>query len=104
MIAPLMGISVLIIHFCQFKKIKQLFKSIKDNKWVWLVVVLTGFLSLPILISMRNPEVSQRFAETSIFSNLDIIIESNQLKELAGNTFWSKIIYHRYILFAQLII
>ena len=70
-----------------------------------LVPTLTFLLLLsPLLINMTSNTVTNRFTTTSIFSDLDVIIQSNQLKELSGNSFLSRIVYHRYLLFGKEII
>lgn len=58
-------------------------------------------LLVPIMLSLRSPQVTQRFAETSIFSNLDIIIESNNAKAQLANSPLSALAYHRYVLFGR---
>jgi len=92
MIAPLLGLSLAILWF---KK--------KQKKWTQLIVpaVMALILVSPIIFSLGNPQLSQRFTETSIFSDLAIIEESNLRKERAGNTFLSRVIYHRHLLFTK---
>lgn len=57
----------------------------------------------PLVWAVLNNDVSitHRFQETNIFSDITIIEKSNHLKDLAGNTWSSKIFYHRYVLFAE---
>jgi hypothetical protein len=75
---------------------------IKRNFSQILLLVFTALiLLLPIILSLGSQTTNQRFAETSIFSDLAVIEQSNQLKDLADNVWWSKIIYHRYLLFGR---
>jgi 4-amino-4-deoxy-L-arabinose transferase-like glycosyltransferase len=69
-------------------------------------ILLAVFLVLlsPISISLGDATTSQRFRETSIFSDITVIEESNQLKELSGNTLQSRILYHRHVLFGAKIL
>ncbi len=69
------------------------------------VLVISGLLAVallgPFILSLGSKTTSQRFAETSIFSNLDIIIESNQrIAELDGSPL-ARLMYHRYVLFGR---
>lgn len=103
-IAPLLGMTILLFYLFNFKNLAQLKKQVILDYKIWLVTILVGLMTLPLLLSMTDPTVSQRFAETSIFSNLSVIEKSNQLKELAGNSIFARIIYHRYLLFAREIV
>lgn len=53
-------------------------------------------LMLPIMQQLGSPIITQRFHETSIFSNPEPVLLSNQLREEHGNTWWARLIYHRY--------
>jgi hypothetical protein len=99
MVSPLLGIG-LFFYWTQF--FSGSFKTKLHNCMpAVLSGVLTVVLLLPILLSLQSPQVTQRFAETSVFSQLSIIEKSNAYKELAGNSFLSRILYHRYLLFGQ---
>jgi hypothetical protein len=101
-IAPLVGVMVALSWLYELKQDKQsltaLFKQLSIPALLGLV------LMAPILIALSSPQVTQRFAETSIFSQLDVIIESNEAKNKAGNSFLSSLFYHRYLLFGREII
>lgn len=88
LIAPLLGVGIIIPWLLTFKK---------DI----LKILGTGFVSvvllLPLIFSLGNKTTSQRFAETSIFSDLTILEESNRLIAEDGNTFTAKIFHHRYL-------
>ena len=68
-----------------------------------LAGLLAMALGWPLVTQFNSPIIKQRFAETSIFQRLDVIIESNQLREAANYAWWSRLIYHRYWLFTKLI-
>lgn len=91
-IAPMLGISLAIL-------------ALTKSHFNWRVFLLPGLLAFvllsPILKSLSNPVINHRFAETSIFSSLEVIEQSNQAKALAGDTVLSKIMYHRYVLFGK---
>jgi hypothetical protein len=82
-----------------------------DSSWrhfiqtKWRPILVTGgvaaLLLLPLIMSFGSPQTSQRFAETSIFSNVEIINESNQRIEVAGGSMISRVLYHRWILFGR---
>ncbi len=90
-IAPLLGLGLA-------------FLWLRDKK-EWSKLLIPGFVALilisPILLSLGSNQTSQRFTETSIFSDLSIIEESNSRKQQAGNTFLSRVFYHRYLLFSK---
>lgn len=94
-VAPLLGLSLVILW-------------IKNNRQNWTYIFITAGIAVilfsPILLSLGKKTTTQRFAETSIFSNLAIIEESNARKAAAGNTLMSRIVYHRYLLFGKQII
>ncbi len=59
------------------------------------------FLISPLLLAINNPKVSDRFKTTSVFNDLNVIKESNQLQEEAGYSLTSRIFYHRYLLYTK---
>lgn len=80
------------------KKSKQIFFSL-------LIPVLINIVTfLPLLVNFNNRSVNNRFAETSIFSNLEVIETSNSYKDFHDNNFLAKIFYHRYYLFTKIIL
>jgi 4-amino-4-deoxy-L-arabinose transferase-like glycosyltransferase len=92
-IAPLLGLS-LGLWFVSQKRLEGI-----KNLLVPGIVILS--LLIPLFQSLRSNTVTQRFAETSIFSDLSVIEESNERKSHAGNTFFSSLMYHRYVLFGR---
>lgn len=71
----------------------------KHTRWLVSSVILAILCTGPILLNVRNPEVTKRAAETGMFSDLGPIQESNAMKEAEGNSLVSRILYHRYVLF-----
>lgn len=65
-------------------------------RFVFPAVVTAIILTSPIILNLKNPVVSQRFAETSHFSQSSAVPVVNQLRAQAGNTPLARIIYHRY--------
>jgi len=89
-IAPLLGLGLVIM-------------AKLNKKQVVLGAGLALLLISPILLNLNNKSTAQRFAETSIFSNLAIIKESNASQAAQPNLL-GKIFYHRYVLFSREII
>ncbi len=75
----------------------------RAKRWRQLVVPIIVFILMlsPLITNIFTNQVTNRFVTTSIFSNLEIIIQSNQLKEIAGNNLLARLFYHRYLLFAK---
>lgn len=68
---------------------------------------IVALLMLPLLFGLLNPNssaITQRYKETGITSDLDIISISNQLKADADNTIAARIFYHRYVMIAREVI
>lgn len=94
--APLLGLASVIFYFVYQKKARR-----KIN---YKALLISGVLALAIFLPIAKTlfgSGQQRIAETSIFSDLSIIEKSNQLRAEHGNTLWSRLIYHRYLLFGK---
>jgi hypothetical protein len=61
-----------------------------------LALSLGLVLLWPLISNLASPVITQRFAETSLFSDLAPIIQSNTLIAEHGQQRWAKLIYHRY--------
>lgn len=68
-----------------------------------MAAVFSFILAFPLVQSLRQPVVQQRFAETSLLADGRTVLLSNQYKELAGNRWWAKLLYHRWLISAWLI-
>lgn len=105
LIAPIIGASLVVIWFFGHKSGNKITTRIRNfvldngNK-ILLAGFVSIFLVLPILQNLTNPTTTQRFAETSIFSHISIIEESNMAKELQPNII-GRVFYHRYLIFAR---
>lgn len=93
--APLIGLLIALPFF------KQAQKNIRYG----LVIFLIGLvISLPLLNALGSDTVSQRFQETSIFSDISVIEESNALIQQDGDNVWARALHHRYVLFGRKIV
>ena len=96
-----------------FLMLEFLINSLKEKqKRSWqaqkqLVLSLFGagvffvILISPLLIGLRNPQVSDRFTTTSVFNDTQVIEKSNRLKKEAGYSLFSRVFYHRYVFYSQ---
>lgn len=104
-IAPMLYLVILFERTVFLKNSYQLQNPFTKGK----SAALTGLLGLivlifsisPLILSSGDKAITNRFAETSIFSNLEPIIASNQAQETAGNTPVARILHHRYLYFGQ---
>lgn len=104
-IAPLLSI-LIAFSSADFRKELNVSKDkLFNKKRVRLIISLLVLLVLvfPLLWATIRHDISvtQRFNETNIFSDISIIEKSNTLKEQSSNSLISRILYHRYILFAE---
>ncbi|MCD8507178.1 hypothetical protein LRY58_02655 [Candidatus Woesebacteria bacterium] len=98
-LAPLFAALLVMWHWWQLPPQKRWATQV-----IWLFMSIAGLallLTTPILLESGSPIVQQRIAETSVFSSLEPVETSNHFRELAGNTWWSRIIYHRYIFWGR---
>lgn len=98
-IAPLLGFLLALDWIWQLRHAKYSWLQLSIKMLIPATIGL--LLIIPVLLGLRSPQVSQRFAETSIFGQLDNIIESNTAKEATGNSLLSKLFFHRYIYFGR---
>lgn len=92
-VAPLLGIGVGMLWFKEYWK---------DRKACVVAFVTACVMLSPIAWYVRSPIIAQRAAETSIFSLLQPIIESNTLRDQDGGGVVSKLIHHRVMVFGYL--
>lgn len=99
-VAPTLGVFLVIADWQPFS---ANFRRQLAKKWkLDLALGLTALVLLaPIWTQFNQPEISHRWQETSLISDLEIIKTSNSLKAAAGNSWWSRLIFHRYLLFGQ---
>jgi len=84
---PLLGLTLAIIYFKPLRKAK-----LKTG----LALILLVFLSSPLILRLNSPEVKQRFLQTSVFSDLGPLIESNRLIAEDGGGLVARLIHHRF--------
>lgn len=107
-VAPLIGLGAAGFWFrqqlsVQSGTIRSKITKVIHRHWKLLLLstVVVALLVAPLVWSLTTSQVTQRFAETSRFTDLSIIEQSNTLRESAGNTWWSRILYHRYWFYMQ---
>lgn len=94
---PLVGISAFFLmtewSLLKTQPQKMLVRLVKT----WLFPALLAILLLvPLIQELRNPAVLQRVNETSIFSNPEPVLASNEARESLGNVWWSRVLFHRW--------
>lgn len=78
------------------QSMKLWLKWIKKHIWqVVLAGLLVGIVSWPLAKELTSNTVQTRVAQTSIFVQTAPIETAAQLKAMAGNTFWAKVIFAR---------
>lgn len=65
-------------------------------KKLWFNSLIFLVIALPILWQFNSPTVRQRLAETSALTSLEPIIKSNELIAADGNSWWTKLLHHRF--------
>jgi 4-amino-4-deoxy-L-arabinose transferase-like glycosyltransferase len=73
-------------------------------KKFWLNALICAVIAWPIVIQLNSPVIRQRLAETSALTDLAPIIKSNELIAADGNTWWAKILHHRWWQYKDIII
>ncbi len=69
-----------------------------------IILALVSFLTfIPFLRVWGSPELGQRFAETSIFSDIEIIHRSNEAIKLSDNSFFARVAHHRYVEYSSVL-
>jgi 4-amino-4-deoxy-L-arabinose transferase-like glycosyltransferase len=77
------------------------FKDLLKKKKIIIVSVVAGLiLLLPFIIYLRTPESKLRFNEVNIFSDLDIIKQSNRLIAQDNNSIIAKVLDNRRVLYS----
>lgn len=106
-IAPILCFALFLMWFISFlwpvtTDRKKIISVCKKNAWSIVAIFFVSFALLaPLYYALlTKPELSQRYRETGSFFDLQIAVDSNNLRELAGNSIWSKFFYHRYIIWS----
>lgn len=98
--APLIGgiggVWILWNWFLRAHSIKdRALQRIKLLSLIGSLALLVIFLS-PLLLNLGNKQVSSRFSDTSVFSNPQPVLDSNQAIAAHGGNRVAKLLYHRY--------
>lgn len=93
-LVPLLGLGLVILN------LKSLLGHVRASLIAALLFVL---MLIPIVKSINDPVVQTRFQQTSAFSDLKPIIDSNRLIAEDGSTRFAKIIHHRYWHYLKLV-
>jgi len=110
LVAPLLGGVLIWRWFERFqqstttdrKQNSSLFYFIQKNARFLLVGLgVSLFLLMPLVISLGNVQTNQRFNETNIFADLELLKEAQSLQDQAGDTWLSRLFYHRYLIYGQ---
>jgi len=72
------------------------------RKWLILPVLLFIILCLPLVPHLRSEEGRLRFKEVNIFSDIRPLELSNQRIEIDNDTYWSRIIHNRRLVYGQI--
>ncbi len=88
------------VYFIKQRKRKN-FKFFCFLKKIFFPFFLNLFFFLPLFLNLGQKNVSNRFFETSIFSDIQIIEFSNDNRVLKNNSLFSRFFYHRYWLFGK---
>lgn len=99
-IAPLLFASLVLVHFSMrsvdvMSYVRQYLRSIIVP--IFILIVLLA----PIIIRLQDPQLNIRFQQTSIFTDISVIQDSNLAREINNNSIVSRIFHHRYLLFSQ---
>jgi len=90
-LAPLMIVSLLWIWK----------KELRKQKWLGLCLLTGVLLVWPIISALNTPQIQQRINETSLFSTSQAVITQNQWRQDDRWSIISRIVHHRYWLWAE---
>ena len=87
---PLLGIA-LVIGFWR--------KLLIHKKETFVAGIIGALMILPILTFLFSPQAKLRFAEVNIFTDSQIVLNSNEYVENDGGAYWSKLLHNRRVLY-----
>jgi 4-amino-4-deoxy-L-arabinose transferase-like glycosyltransferase len=96
-IAPLIGIYLLGWWWREQRCLKK-----RVGLSLGIVIVVALGASTPFLLQFTDESVTSRFSETTIFTQLSVIEDSNQCREVAEHTWLSRFFCHRWLFFASM--
>ena len=88
LLTPLIIFGLAVIFFKDLNKIK---------KTAFVAAILFIALVVPLISHLTSREGKLRWHEVNIFSDLNVILDSNKRISLDGNTFWARKIHHRFL-------
>lgn len=102
-IAPLLGMQLAFFSLFPvvFRRDFSLLEKMRQVTPLAVAGIFAVVLCLPLLLSLQSDTTTQRFAETSIFTDLKVIEESNHLIAEDGGGAVARLIHHRYLLFGR---
>ncbi len=107
-IAPLMSLSLFLVVFTKELgeklfplHIAYLIKRVRIIIKYGVLGIVFIFFLLPLLLSFRDQKVQQRLAETSIFADGHVPIESNEYREKNNYSLLSKVFFHRDVFYVK---
>ena len=100
---PLLAVGLIVYVFAILRKNKISSKKFFTENFIKIVGLTAVVLLIitPFLQNLNSPALLQRGKETSIFTDISVIEESNMLRENSGNSLLSRVLYHRYVLFGR---
>lgn len=87
-LTPLLLVALFLIYFRDL---------LTKKKWILLSIFTGILLILPLLPYLKSRESRLRYYEVNIFSNLEVVIQSNERIALDGGGRLAKLIHHRYL-------
>ncbi len=111
LVVPLLGIGLIgygvtsIYQQAKSQKtgfIKYLRQYSTASRYAILFCVLLLALAVsPLLLMDSSRAISQRFNETGRFTDPEVVLQSNELKEIGQNSVIARLLYHRYLLWSS---
>lgn len=102
--APLVGIAGgLIVLFTWFRQDKP--KPVRSYLIPFILAAGIALgLTLPFIVNLRSETVSSRFSQTTVLTDLEPVLKSNAQIAKHGNTLITRLQYHRYWYYGQVIL
>jgi 4-amino-4-deoxy-L-arabinose transferase-like glycosyltransferase len=101
-ISPILGLFLGLRYLLSYLNINKISKPLFAQ--IGLIILILTIILWPFIKAWGSPVLGQRVAETTIFSNLEIIQDSNYFQNLYHNAWWTKLVFHRYWFFAKVIL
>lgn len=99
LVAPLVGLYFFILYIWQQRR--HLRSQLLN---LFCALALTFFCLLPFFFQQQTNNLVTRFTDTTIFSDLNVIVASNTCREQSQNQLLGKLFCHRYLYFGRFLI